>query len=71
MSLTRENIQMQFNRYDSLTNLYNTKNIIEFQDAVPSRHMRVITEKIHGANFQFKSTRPVCGEEWPFRVGRL
>lgn len=49
---------MKFNKYDSLTNRYNTKDIIDFIEAVPDDIGWVVTEKIHGANFQFKSERP-------------
>ena len=61
---------MQFERYPSLTNSYNIEDMIRLTDEVPDDENWVVTEKIHGANFQFKTSRPVCGEDWDFRIGK-
>lgn len=61
---------MKFEKYPSLTNTYNLKSLIEMMEAVPKDLGWVVTEKLHGANFQFKSTRPVSGEVFDVRVGK-
>lgn len=61
---------MKFNRYNSLTNAYMISDIEKMRDVVGDSCDWVVTEKIHGSNFQVKGVRDSPDANIEFRIGK-